>query len=481
MPVHQLPGNPSLERLRKQAKSLRRDARAGMPHALGLVAEFHPRPPASLTLSDAQLVTARMYGFTSWPRLKQHLDTIRRYSRSPHQVGASGELADEFLRLACLTYGTDVPGRTRQADLMLGTHPRLAVANVFTMAATGSYDALGDLLTEEPDLAVRQGGPFAWEPLLYLSYARLRAPGRWVESARLLLECGADPDSGYLWEGLTSPFTALTGAFGGGEHDEPAHPQALELARLLLRSGADPNDSQTLYNRGLGDEVFTDDTTHLELLLEHGLGGGDGGPWRARLGPALQSPRQLLRDELSTAALRGGPNRARLLLAHGVEADSIGAHPVYGGHTPYRLALRHGHAEVAEVLASAGASTTPDTTDAFAAACMRADADAVAALGPEPLARALTTTPELINYAAEHRNAAAVRLLAELGFDVNHLLHCTPLHEAVWNDDVETARTLIELGADPRIKDTEHDSSALGWARFGGKRQVEAILRGLTP
>lgn len=213
-------------------------------------------------------------------------------------------MADEFLRLACLTYETDVPGRTRQADLMLDTHPRLAVANVFTTAATGSYEALDDLLTEEPDLAVRQGGPFAWEPLLYLSYARLRAPGRWVESARLLLECGADPNSGYLWEGLTSPFTALTGAFGGGERDEPAHPQALELARLLLRSGADPNDSQSPYNRGLGDEVFTDDTTHLELLLEHGLGSGNGGPWRARLGPVLHSPRQLLRDELSTAALQ---------------------------------------------------------------------------------------------------------------------------------------------------------------------------------
>ncbi|GGV43085.1 hypothetical protein GCM10010293_49490 [Streptomyces griseoflavus] len=140
---------------------------------------------------------------------------------------------------------------------------------------------------------------------------------------------------------------------------------------------ADPNDGQSLYNRGLGDEVFTDDITHLELLLEHGLGSGNGGPWRAPLGPVLHSPRQLLRDELSTAALRGGPNRARLLLAHGAEANGIGAHPVYGGHTPYRLALRHGHAEVAEVLASAGASTTLDTTDAFVAASMRADADAV--------------------------------------------------------------------------------------------------------
>ncbi|MGP3915075.1 ankyrin repeat domain-containing protein [Nonomuraea sp. 10N515B] len=478
MPIHRLPDNPSIERLRKQAKTLLQYVKAGVPEALGLVTEFHPRPPETPKLSDAQLVTARMYGFTSWPRLKEHVGTVDRYSRSPHRVPPSEELPEEFLRLACLTYGSDYPGRTGEADHLLTGHPGLATANVFTMAATGSADALADVLAGDPGLARAQGGPFGWEPLLYLTYARLQTPGRSVAAARLLLESGADPNAGFLWDGLTSPFTALTGAFGGGEGDQPPHPQGLALARLLLEAGADPNDAQTLYNRGLGGS-FSDDTSHLELLLEFGLGRGEGGPWHARLGPTLHSPQQMMRDELATAALRGGPRRTRLLLAHGAQVDGLGGHPAYGGRTPYELALLNGHTEVAELLAAAGASTVLDERDAFTAACMGADADAVAALGPEPAARALARSPGLINTAAGQRKPAAVRLLAGLGFDVNHRHRSTPLHEAAWNDDVETARTLIELGADPTIKDAEHDATPLGWAEYGGKHRVAAYLRSL--
>ncbi|SDH39241.1 ankyrin repeat domain-containing protein [Nonomuraea jiangxiensis] len=480
MPVHRLPDNPSLERLRKQAKTLLRQVRAGAPEARGLVAEFHPRPPEELKLADAQLVTARRYGFASWSRLKEHIGTVERYSRSPHRVAPSEDLADEFLRLACLTYGADHPSRTAQADRLLARNPHLSTANIFTMAATGSADALAATLAGNPGLARAQGGPFGWEPLLYLAYARLGTPGRYVAAARLLLEHGADPNAGFLWDGLTSPFTALTGAFGGGEGDQPPHPDEPALARLLLEAGADPNDSQTLYNRGLGGS-FSDDTAHLVLLLEFGLGRGPGGPWHARLGPTLQSPRQLVREELATAALRGGPRRARLLLAHGAEVNGLGAHPAYGGRTPYELALLNGHTEVAEILAAAGGTAALDELEAFTAACMRADADAVAGFGPEPPARALARSPELIVTAAGHRKPAAVRLLAGLGFDVNHRHPATPLHTAAWNDDVETARTLIELGADATIKDDRFDATPLGWAEHGGRDDVAAYLRSVAP
>jgi ankyrin repeat protein len=186
-----------------------------------------------------------------------------------------------------------------------------------------------------------------------------------------------------------------------------------------------------------------------------------------------------MREELATDALRGGPRRARPLLAHGAEVNGLGGHPVFGGRTPYEMALLNGHTEVAEILAAAGASTVLEGMDAFTAACMRGDADAVAGFGPELPARARARHPELINTAAGQRKPAAVRLLAGLGFDVNHRRRSTPLHEAAWNDDVETARTLIELGADPTIKDTEHDSTPLGWAEYGGKHRVAAYLRSL--
>ncbi len=367
MSVRRLPDNPDIEHLRNQAKALLRQIKAGADDAAALVAELHPQPPQIVKLADAQLITARMYGFASWPKLKQHVDVVRRYSRSPHQVASAGTGPDEFLRLACLTYGDDHPSRIQRAGQFLSA---VATANVFTMAATGSFEAMRAALDDDPLLARTSGGPFDWEPLLYLCYARVSPAGRHVDTARLLLEYGADPNAGFLWDGLTSPFTALTGAFGGGEGDQPQHPAGIELARLLLSAGADANDSQTLYNLGLGGS-WSDDTSHLEVLLSFGLGRGDGGPWKRRLGPTLPAPEQMIRDELATAALRGGPRRARLLLDSGADPDGIGAHPAFGGRTPYQLAQVHGHTEVAEILAAAGASTDLDDFEEFVAACMR--------------------------------------------------------------------------------------------------------------
>jgi ankyrin repeat protein len=464
----------NLEHLRNQAKRLLSKIHAGDPDSVALVAEFHPQPPLIAKLADAQLITARMYGFASWPKLKQHVDIVARYTRSPHTVPHSDRQPDEFLRLSCLTYGDDSPGRSGQAEKLL---PEAAGANVFTMAATGSFDAMQAALTTDPALARSSGGPFDWEPLLYLCYSRLSATARYVETAQLLLDQGADPDAGYLWDGLTSPFTALTGAFGGGEADQPPHPAGVELARLLLSAGADANDSQTLYNLGLAGS-WSDDTSHLELLLSFGLGRGDGGPWQHRLGHTLPTPQQMIRDELATAALRGGPRRAALLLDQGADPDGIGGHPAFGGHTPYQLAQLHGHPEVAEILAAAGASRVLNEFDQFVAACMRSDRS-LADARPDLVALSLARTPDLVNRAAELGNLAAATLLVELGFDVNHVARTTPLHAAAWNDDIEMARTLISLGADPSIEDTEHHSVPLGWAEYGGKTQIAAYLRSL--
>ena len=77
------------------------------------------------TRVDAQLVVARQFGFASWPKLKAHLELVARYARSPHEQPVGGPLADEqavsdeFLRLACLTYGDDDADRLRRARSLL--------------------------------------------------------------------------------------------------------------------------------------------------------------------------------------------------------------------------------------------------------------------------------------------------------------------------------------------------------------------------
>src|SRR5947209_15588558 len=60
-----LPERPSLRHLKDQAKDLMKAGRAE-------------------SLSDAQLQVARTYGFTSWPKLKSHVDLL----------GAAGQLKE---------------------------------------------------------------------------------------------------------------------------------------------------------------------------------------------------------------------------------------------------------------------------------------------------------------------------------------------------------------------------------------------------
>ncbi len=74
-PTRQLPEQPNLEQLRRQAKELLGQLRAGDPDTLAEAAGFEDRLETdALALSDAQRMLARMYGFASWPKLKAFVD-----------------------------------------------------------------------------------------------------------------------------------------------------------------------------------------------------------------------------------------------------------------------------------------------------------------------------------------------------------------------------------------------------------------------
>ncbi len=500
MPVDCLPDHPDLDRLRADATTLRDLVRAGVDGSIALVREHHPRlgdltagTPAATAfkLSDAQVTVARHYGFASWATLREYVLLVNRFSRSPHEEPVGGPLpddesrADELLRLGCLTYGADDPGRWALADRMLDEDPHLAGWSVYTAAATGTVEALRVLLANDPTAAARDGGPFAWPPLMYLTYSRLapRSNRDPVTAAQVLLAAGADPNAGYLWEGLPSPFTALTGVFGRGEQGAPPHPQEIPLARLLLEAGAEANDSQTIYNRGAGD-IARDDTEFLELLLDHGLGRGDGGPWRRMLTYGHQTPEEIVAEALQHSAEAGLEQRARLLLARGVDPNQPGTHPGYEGRTPYEGAVLHGNRAIAELLAAAGAdATTLDPLTVFVGTCLVGDRGAVdAALAADAhlLGLALEARDDLVARAVELGRSDAVRLLVDLGFDINIRRRTTALHEAAARGDLDLTKLLVQLGADPGIVDAEWDSPPAGWARHGGHTDVADYLDGLA-
>jgi len=493
MPTVSLPDDASLERLRKLAKDLRNLAQAGVPGALDLVAEYHPKGAHPVTLTGAQLVVARHHGFPSWARLKQHLEMVERYRRAPDEVHATADVADEFLAYACLRHGgDDSPDRWERAARLLAARPELIAASIHVATAAADESAVREHLAADPALASQVGGPYGWEPLLYLAFARHDpqiSEEATLGTARALLEHGADPNCGYLWHGLYPPYTAVTGALGTHADDE--HPHGFALAELLLTAGADANDSQALYNRQFGG-----DNRHLVLLFAHGLGRGNGGPWAARFGPGADSPQEMLRGQLWWGIVHDMRDRVRLLIEHGVDFltpySAPGGQPMAmrnsDGYTPAEIAALSGYPELAALLVARGAAAPAlDEVDSLIAAVLASDRDTAMRLRAHaPAAR--QRRPGLMVWATSSRKLDAIALLAELGFDVNARGRAdvpveqqwfTPLHEAASIGDVEMTRLLLRLGADPDIR-SEFGGTPLEAARREGWQAVVELLEPVT-
>jgi len=76
-----LPAHANLEHLRKQAKRLLRDIRQGKPAAVEQLRGLAPvAAPGRLKLADTQHAVAREYGFDSWPKMKEHVESLVRGS-----------------------------------------------------------------------------------------------------------------------------------------------------------------------------------------------------------------------------------------------------------------------------------------------------------------------------------------------------------------------------------------------------------------
>lgn len=464
-----LPDRPSLERLRKQAKELHRRAAAADAEALALVATYDPGDEP-VTLTRAQRVLARAYGFAGWSRLRDHLAVLDVWGRDMVSSRSSDEPVDAFLRLACLSY-TD-PYVSGQAVELVRTDPSLATATAATMAACGAAEVLRDLLDSDPAAVARTSGPHDWPPLLYLCYARLGV-GDPVATLRVLLDAGADPDAGFLWQRFPSPFTAVTGVLGGGERDEPAHPQAVALVTMLLDAGADPNDNQAFYNR-----QFRPDDSHLPPLLDHGAGHPHRSPWRDRLGAAYPSPAEMVGEHLRTAAAHGFTERVRLLLAYGVDPSTRGYHPVLGDQTAYEIAVRNGHRAAAELLAAAGGrSDRIGEPDLLLSAALAGDADEVARRR-EHAAALRTRRPDALRLAGEQHGVEAVRHLLDLGYGIDAAGPDgrTALHEAALRGDADLCGWLLGHGADPDVRDQAYSGTPADWAAHAGHTELAALL-----
>ena len=495
VPTISLPENPSIEHLKGQAKLVRDLIRTGDPGALSMVDEFHPRlsslglddsQKAGFKTADAQLIIARMYRFPSWNRLRKHVAIVTAHSFTPsaerdHDPGQTAS----FIHNACLDYAEDGPSpadRIAAAHRLLNDNPSVGTGSIEALATVGDHRALAAALDDQPDAVNEPCGPNNWPPLLYAVYSRISTDNPdWsaIETVKVLLSHGADPNSGFLWRGLVPPFTALTGAFGGGESHQAWHTERLAIARLLLDAGADPNDGQLLYNNGIGGQNH-DNPAYLQLLVEYGVGIQQNGPWYQRLGDQLRDPAELLYDELEAAAKRNRPTVLAYLATLGLDLNR----PIGRSQSvPARIAAAEGHDSILAILAELGIDTELTPTES-ALQCTRTNQiDRLRQLfkeHPELLTQLRTEHPGLCkNVTAEH--APMLGLLLELGFDINDRSGTkTALHLAAEGNDTSRARFLIDHGADPNLVDTHIGAKPWGWANHFGNTETASYLHPLT-
>jgi ankyrin repeat protein len=387
--------------------------------------ELRARDPAA-KLHQAQCDIANEYGFKSWRALKTHVDA------------------------------TSLDGR------------------IVAAAVTGNTSELAHLLTRHPDKLGITGGPWDW-PLLHLA-----AGNGHLDCVELLLARGCDIHR----RDRVDNATALHCAAAGGH---------LEVVQRLVALGSDVQGEGDDHQMGVLGWATCLGQVH-EPVASYLLSKG------ARLG--IFSAIALDRGEDVRRIVRADPNElkrqmsrnehGRYPLHHAVHYKrpamvslllDLGADPNVAdrtGATP--IAYARGAADdngIVKILIDHGGRL-----DLIGALMLRRYADAEVLLVADP-ARVGSQGRDTIalHLAVDRQDHQALRWLIAHGVDVDAkrtIYECnqTALHMCAERGLVESARQLLEAGADTRILDDKYEADALGWAVHCKQPEMAELIRG---
>jgi ankyrin repeat protein len=421
-----LPDNPNLDWLRKEAKRHLKALR---------------RTNTAAQLTDAQFELAKQYGFSSWRALKAHVDALT----------VEGQL--------------------------------------FDAARNGNVDALSRLLDKHPDKLHARAKPYEWT-LLHAA----------AEKAQLavvdeLLKRGLDVntrekgDNTYAmhWAAAAGHLDVVRRlADAGGDvvgHGDDHQGEVIGWATCWPGTDDDAHRAiaDFLVSRGARHHIFSAIAMNLADEVRR-IVAADPAALNRR-----QSRNENERTPLHFAVLMNRPEMIGLLL-------DLGADPLAVDGSGQPVALYATAGTDRRVMEKIGAMVSAEFVSAERA--QRAprggtmDLVALLALGDWDRATALLRgSPELIQssggalHLMAHRNdSAAVKWLLVHGADVNGRwssqgAEVPPLHLAAARGHSEVVRLLLDAGADPNIRDSMHDSDAIGWAEYFKQPAVVQLLK----
>jgi ankyrin repeat protein len=445
----QLPPNPSLEQLKKQAKSLLKRQQAADTEALARIRENHPRwrklseeqvAASPFALADAQLVIASEYGFASWSKLQSHVKTLEAASSTAEAVASLRDAAGR--------------GNLARLNALLDAHPELiderggeGVRTPLHQAVFGNSESAVKLLLERgANPNIRCEGDNAYP--LHFAVEKHRLP-----IIHLLVEHGAD-------------------TIGEGDYHEPEvigwatawdyiQPNP-EIVAYLLAHGARHNIFSAVAMAEA--EVIRELVARTPNDLERRMNG-----MRMRPMP------------LHLAVMKNQPVSVTTLLDLGANTESLDE----AGFSALDLAAIRGRHDLAQVLLKRGAKVRLP-----AAVTLRRTADVERLLRRDPgtlkpggrwgnlIVRASERAPgDVIE--ALIRNGASVNVHDDPKTSIDSTSGYTPLHAAAWYGNVSAIDVLMKHGADVRAREEKYHGTPAGWADYSGHKEArDLILRG---
>lgn len=474
MSLRELPAHPNLEHLKKQARTLLRDAQAsnGEAEARFAACDITTSPK----LADALHVIAREYGFDTWPALKLHVETASAepadvlsaaikannaamarelLSRHPElrarineplpnhsfdmpAIVVAAEKQNREMADALLDSGANINERSRWwaggfgvldfANPELATYliSRGAMVDIHAAARLDMPERVRAFLAADPHQVHERGG----DGQLPLHFAST------VEIAAMLLDAGADVDARDIDHESTAAQYMVSIA-----------PQRHEVARFLVARGA---ETDILMAAALGD-----------LALVERIVNDD--PDSVR----------------TTVTERYFPKRD----------------PRAGGHiynygfgwtkSAQMIAHQFGHMDVFALLMQRSAPWLR----LLNAAEVGDEAYFHKILEKSPqLLQKLSANSRRIIGVATRNNTRAMKMLLAAGWPANPAMESgqTALHFASWHGNIEMVRELIAHQAPINVFENEHGGSPLAWALHGSlngwardKGDYPAVVRAL--
>lgn len=457
-----LPPRPDLQQLRKQAKELLRAFQSGDADALKRFQEHLPdrRPlggpegsDEGPTLADAQCVLAREYGFTSWTRLKEHVESaliedgdpiellkkafheddavmVRRVlARRPELRSKVNEpiLGFDSPPITCvrsrpmldvlLEAGADIDAKSRwwaggfgllhtgDPDLAAYAIERGAKVDVHAAARLGLMEVLRRLVTGDPSLVHARGGD-GQTPLHF---------ARTLEIAEFLVDHGADPDARDVDHESTPAQYMIR--------------DRQDIARFLVRRGC---RTDVLMAAALGDMNLV--RRHLDA---------DPGCVRTRVSPEF----------FPMTRHHSGGTIYQWTLGWFV--------------SPHEVARQFGHREVEALLLD----RSPVDVKLLDACWSGNESAAQALLRQDPglVAKLSDAERRHVSLAARNNATLAVHTMLRVGFpvDATGQHRGTPLHWAAFHGNADMVRSILQFNPPLEVVDADFQATPLGWAIHG--------------